>query len=145
MWRTSAGWVVALLSFPLLAQAQAHDPRIDQLEKETAQLKATVAEQGHRIAELESALKTLQAVLKPTPKPIPGPTPPWFEPSNWIKLSPGMSEEEVVAILGPPSSADGKIDVRTLVYETGPSETRSLKGSVTLTDDRLTGAQPPKF
>lgn len=56
-----------------------------------------------------------------------------------------MSEAQVVEILGPPSNVDAKIDVRTLLYETGSSDTRTLKGSVTLIDDRVTAAQPPEF
>ena len=56
-----------------------------------------------------------------------------------------MSEAQVVEILGPPSNVDAQIDVRTLLYETGSSDTRTLKGSVALIDDRVTAAQPPKF
>ena len=147
MLRTSVVCMLGLLGLAPFAsaQARAHDSRMDQLEKETAQLKATVAEQGRRINELEQTLKTLQAVLTPTPKPIPPPTPQWQEPSNWTMIRPGMSEAQVVQILGPPTNVEAAIDVRTLLYETGSSSTRSLKGSVTLTADRVTAAQPPKF
>ena len=145
MLRTSAVCIFGLLGLWPYALAQAHDSRIDQLEKETTQLKATVAEQGRRINELENTLKALQAVLIPTPKPIPAPTPPWHEPSNWTLIRPGMSEAQVVQILGPPTNVEAETDVRTLLYETGSSATRPLKGSVTLTDDRVTATQPPKF
>ena len=145
MLRTSAVCMLGLLGLSPFATAQARDSRIDQLEKETAQLKATVAAQDRRITELENTLKSLQAAAVPTPKPIPAPTPAWHEPSNWTLIRPGMSEAQVVAILGPPSNVEAETDVRTLLYETGSSAARVLKGSVTLTDDRVTAAQPPKF
>ena len=145
MLRISAVCILGLLGLSPIASAQAHDSRLDQLEQETAQLKATVAEQGRRITDLENTIKALQAALIPTPKPIPPPTPPWYEPSNWTLIRAGMSEAEVVGILGPPSGVEAETDVRTLLYETGSSDTRSLHGSVTLVDDRVTAAQPPKF
>ena len=145
MFRTSAVFILAALGASPFAFAQAHDSRIDQLEQQTAQLKATVAEQGRRIADLENSLKAMQAALMPKPQPIPAPTPAWHEQSNWILIRPGMSEEQVTAILGAPTSVDAETDVRTLLYDTGSSSTRTLKGSVTLTDDRVTGSQPPKF
>lgn len=144
MLRTPAVCFLLLGLWPCVS-AQAHDPRIDQLQKETAQLKNIVTEQGRRITDLENMVKVLQAALIPAPKPIPPPTPAWEEPSNWTLIRPGMSEAEVVQILGPPSNVEAETDVRTLLYQTGSSATRPLKGSVTLTDDRVTAAQPPKF
>jgi uncharacterized coiled-coil protein SlyX len=145
MLRTSFVCVLGLLAWSSAALAQSEEFRIDQLEAETAQLKATVAEQGRRITELENMLKALQAVLTPTPKLISALTPAWYEPSKWTLLRAGMSEAQVVEILGPPSNVDAEIDFRTLLYETGSSDTRTLIGSVTLVDDRVTAAQPPKF
>ena len=145
MLRTLAVCILGLLGLSPFVSAQARDSRIDQLVKETTQLKATVADQGRRINELENTLKALQAALIPTPKPIPPPTPAWEEPSNWVSIRPGMSEAQVVQILGPPTNVEAENDVRKLLYETGSAATRSLKGSVTLTDDRVTAAQPPKF
>ena len=142
---TSVVCILGLLAWSSIGLAQSQDSRIDQLEEETAQLKATIAEQGHRITELENTLKALQAVLTPVPKPIPPLTPPWQEPSNWTLLRPGMSEAQVVEILGPPSGVEAETDVRILLYETGSSAVRTFKGSVTLIDDRVTAAQPPKF
>ena len=75
MLRTSFVCTLGLLAWSSVALAQSQESRIDQLEEETAQLKATVTEQGRRIAELENMLKALQAVLTPMPKPIPAPTP----------------------------------------------------------------------
>ena len=145
MLRTSIIGILGLLACSSLASAQTQDSRLDQLEEETARLKATVAEQGRRITELENTIKTLHAILIPVPKPIPAPTPAWQEPSGWTLLRPGMSEAQVVQILGQPTGVEAETDVRVLLYETGSSAVKTFKGTVTLIDDRVSAAQPPKF
>lgn len=134
-----------LLNLPLTAMAQARAPQIDELKKETAQLKTMIADQERRIAALEKMVKALQAVAAPVPTAIPAPAPPWHQASNWILIKKGMSEAQVVEILGPPTSVDSSIDVRTLLYQPDSRSTSTLNGSVTLTDDRLTAAKPPAF
>ncbi len=129
-----------------VAMAQTHDPRVDELTKETAQLKRTITDQGARIAELEKAVKSLQAAAAPPlPARIPPEIPPWHRASNWALIKAGMSEAQVVEILGPPTSVDTSIDTRILVYAPDSRSTSTLKGSVTLTDDRVTAMVPPSF
>src|SRR5580658_4441401 len=93
------------LTLPLAAMAQTRDPRVDTLTTEMAQLKRTVADQDQRIAELEKTVKALQAIAMPKPERIPAPTPPWQSETSWNKIKPGMSEAQVVEILGPPTHA----------------------------------------
>lgn len=147
MSRNPALCMVSLVYFilPLTAMAQARDPQIDELKKETTQLKVMIADQERRIAELEKMVKALKAAAAPVPTAIPAPTPPWLQASNWILIKKGMSEAQVVEILGPPTRVDSSIDVRTLLYQPDSRSTSSLNGSVTLTDDRVTTAKPPAF
>lgn len=133
------------LAVPLTVLAQSRDPRIDELKKDTAQLKSTIADQERRIAELEKTVKALMSAAAPLPKPIPSPTPPWQVASNWNQIRKGMSEAQVVGILGPPTRVDTAIDVRTLLYQPDSHSTITLNGSVTLTDDRVTALSPPAF
>jgi hypothetical protein len=128
-----------------IAMAQTRDPRVDELTKETAQLKLRIADQERRIAELEKAVKSLQSAAAPMPTPIPSETPPWHRASNWTLVKSGMSESQVVGILGPPTSADSSIDKRILLYAPDASSTSTLKGSVTLVDDRVIAMTPPAF
>ena len=134
-----------LLLMGVVAMAQTRDPRVDELTKETAQLKRKIADQEGRIAELERAVKVLQSAAAPLPAPIPSPTPLWHRASNWTQIKVGMSEAQVVAILGSPTHVDSSIDRRTLVYEPDASSTSPLKGSVTLIGDRVTAMTPPAF
>jgi hypothetical protein len=128
-----------------LATAQTRDSRVDDLTKEVAQLKRRIADQDARIAELERAVKSLQLAAAPLPAPIPSETPAWHRPSNWTQIKKGMSEAQVVEILGPPTSVDSSIDKRILLYTPDSSSTSTLQGSVTLVDDRVIAMTPPAF
>jgi hypothetical protein len=155
MFRYLAICFVGLLYYtqapPLLAQV--HDPRLDKLAMEfdklaaeTDGLKHTIADQDKRIMELEKSVKMLQsAAAPPPPEPIPAPTPPWKAPSSWKLIQAGMSEAQVVGILGPPTSVQSVEDSRTLFYQPDASSTSTLNGSVTLKDDRVTASSPPAF
>jgi hypothetical protein len=128
-----------------VAVGQTRDPRVDGLKTEMAELKRVIAEQETRIAELEKTVKALQAAATPLPTPIPAPTPLWHKASNWTLIKTGMSEAQVVEILGQPTSVDPSIDTRILYYAPDARSTSTLKGSVTLTGDRVTGMAPPAF
>ncbi len=144
-WRRMVNAVGLLLLMSSLVIAQNRDSRVDELIKETAQLKHQLAEQEVKIAELEKAVKLLQSTAAPLPTPIPAETPPWHRASNWTLIKSGMSEAQVVGILGPPVSVDSSIDKRILLYAPDANSTSTLKGSVTLIDDRVVAMTPPAF
>ena len=141
----------ALFFVPLILLAQDSakpaplDQRVKKLTQETDQLKHTVADQERRIAELEKTVKALEAIVNPTPQPLPASTPAWQAASSWNMIMLGMPEADVVAILGPPSRVISNQDVRTLYYQPSPNSSLTLNGSVTLKDDRVTASSPPKF
>ncbi len=138
-------WLLYSAQTPVL-RAQARDPRVDKLTAETDELKRTVADQDKRIAELEKTVKMLQAAAAPpVPAPIPSSTPAWKTPTSWNLIKAGMSEAQVVGILGPPTSVQSVTDSRTLFYQPGPNSTSTLNGSVSLKDDRVTATSPPAF
>jgi hypothetical protein len=133
------------LTLPLDVLAQTHDPRVDALTMEMTKLKSTIADQEQRITALEKTVKALQAPAAPAPQPIPAPTPPWQVASNWNLIKKGMSEAQVVEILGPSTTTEAVNDMRTLYYKPDPRSTTTLTGSVTLMDDRVTATMPPAF
>jgi hypothetical protein len=136
---------ITWLALPLTAMAQAHDPRVDALTMEVAQLKHTVDDQEQRIALLEKAVKELQAIASPVPERIPSPTPPWHLASNWNLIKKDMSAAQVIEILGPPTLDQSVTDMRTLYYQGDSQSTTTLKGNVTLVDDRVIAMVPPAF
>jgi outer membrane protein assembly factor BamE (lipoprotein component of BamABCDE complex) len=127
------------------AMAQTRDPRVDDLTKETAQLKRTIADQERRIAELEKTVKLLSGAVTPATARIISDTPPWQVASNWSLIRKGMSEAQVMEVLGPPTRVQSAIDTRTLLYTTDAQSTTTLNGSVTLTDDRVIASIPPNI
>jgi outer membrane protein assembly factor BamE (lipoprotein component of BamABCDE complex) len=127
------------------AMAQTRDPRVDDLTKETAQLKRTIADQERRIAELEKTVKALQGAVTPATARIISDTPAWRVPSNWSLIRKGMSESQVMEILGTPTSVQSAIDTRTLLYTPDSRSGTTLNGSITLTDDRVIASTPPNF
>lgn len=124
---------------------QKGDPEIAKLVKEIDDLKQLTADQDKRIADLEKTVKMLQALLVPVPKPIPAPTPAWTSASNWNLIKAGMSEAQVVDLLGPATRVQSVTDSRTLFYEPDPRSSSTLSGSVTLKDDRVIAMSPPAF
>jgi hypothetical protein len=139
----ATGAVGLILTMTAPAQNQSRDARTDALEMQTAELKQEVADQGRRIAELEKQVVALQT--PPKPASIPAPVPPWHSPANWGLIKPGMSEMQVVAILGPPTNVQAVEDTRKLFYTPDPKSTNTLTGNITLMDDRVIAMSPPSF
>ena len=122
------------------------DKRLEDLEKgQAAQLRRTISDQERRIAELEKTVKALQAELLPPPRRIPSTTPAWHQPVSWGRLKTGMSEAQVVELLGPPTRVLSVEDRRTLYYQPDVKSTSPLHGTVTLLDDRVIAVEPPEF
>ena len=139
-----AVWL-AYLALPSIAMAQSDDSGVDELRKETAQLRRSVADQERRIAELEKTVKALAAISAPVPQRIPPTTPPWRLAANWALIRKGMSEAQVVEILGPPARVQSVTDERKLYYQPDARTGSSPHGTITLIDDRVTASEPPPF
>lgn len=121
------------------------DILLKQLVEEMIQLRRTVTDQTRKIADLEKTIKTMQAAPAAVPRRIPPTTPLWQSASNWALIRKGMSEADVVEILGPPARVESVIDTRKLYYQPEPGSTFKLRGFITLIDDRLTASVPPEF
>jgi hypothetical protein len=114
--------------------------RIAELEKSPiGQLNSTIADQARRIASLEKTVRVLQPGAGPAPKPD------WHAALNWALIRNGMSEKQVVDLLGPPTRVQSVVDVRTLYYQPDQKSLSVLHGSVTLRDDRVTASDAPDF
>jgi hypothetical protein len=71
--------------------------------------------------------------------------PAWLRAANWQRVRVGMSEFDVIDILGPPTSVRGAPEAasRTLMYAMEIGSSAFLSGQVLLTDRRVTGIQTP--
>ncbi len=153
-----AGSIVLSLAFLGTAQAsfgQTIEQRLNDAVNEITILKRVIAEQDRRISQLEKAVEALRSVsasnrekTKTASEPSNPKTskPLWHDPAAWAKLQEGMSEAQVIAILGNPTSVENEASLRTLIYETqkymGAS---SLKGKVKLLDGRVWLVESPEL
>ena len=130
------------------------------LGAEIAALKRTISDQGTRIAQLEMTVLLLRgeiARLRPAAPPPPPQAPapsssaprsfspaPWTEPLNWGRIKAGMSEAQVVSILGPPTSVES-VYGRKLFYKGSVAGSVPVTGYIWLVDDRVTSIEKPVF
>ena len=70
---------------------------------------------------------------------------PWKIPVNWDKVRDGMSERQVIAILGWPTSTDNLGPLRTLYYRGEVRHSGFVSGNIKLTDDRVYLVNKPVF
>lgn len=128
----------ALLLAPLATAAE--DLRIRQLENEVMRLQRQLDAQSRRIEELERSVRNSGAAganrpLASATRPADS-SPAWLVNSNWDRLRPGMTELEVIAVLGRPTSvrtdADGKVRALFYALELGPDAV--LAGNVRMGD-----------
>jgi len=140
--RSIAGTLACLLLVVTYALAQ--EPSADDLKGEITSLKQTVLKHEQRIAALEKAIARLLApgnspLSKKTGKPksiTPGG---WQVPSNWERIKKGMSERQVISILGQPTSVKNLSSYRTLFYR------GFISGKVELDDDQVWMVRKPVF
>ncbi|MET0281975.1 MAG: hypothetical protein ABW278_12750 [Steroidobacteraceae bacterium] len=141
--------ICLLLLCPLPAGAAADDYKISQLEQAVRTLQRQVQEQSRQLEELRSRLaQSVPAAAASAPRApagnaiTPG-TIQWLDASRWQQLRPGMSELQVIALLGVPTSLRNEDDRRLLLYATEIGATGFLGGSVTLRERVVVAIQPP--
>ncbi len=111
--------VVLSASTPAFAQESGH---LRQLKQEVDMLKRTVLEQSRRIEVLERELQGNPSVIFPpaanstaTPRMLSAEQP-WHDGSTWGRVKNGMSEAQVISILGRPTSVESVGGFKTLFY-----------------------------
>jgi hypothetical protein len=122
-----------------------------QLRKDVDMLKGTVLEQNRRIEALERELRMGTSVISPTvtnerpTKSMSLVGPPWHDGNSWGRVKIGMSESQVISILGPPTSVETVGGYKTLFYRGEVSGSGSVSGNTKLQDDRVWQVNTPVF
>ena len=132
-----------LLTLPLVAHA-ADDGRVSFLEQEVRNLQRQVLSLNRRIDEMSTRqpgnfepARTLPAA------PAVAASDAWLDAGKWRKVKPGMSELEVVSLLGPPTSMRGESGARVLFYALEIGTSGFLGGSVQFRDRAVSAVQAP--
>jgi hypothetical protein len=134
---------LVLLSLPVAALA-ADDSRVLRLEQDVRSLQRDLQTLSRQIEQLR-----LQATRPSTdgrlpPAPVLSTTgPAWLDASKWKQITAGMSELEVIALLGPPSSTREQDGARELLYAMEIGSSAFLGGSVLLRDRRVREVRVP--
>ncbi|HYM34243.1 MAG TPA: hypothetical protein VET48_02545 [Steroidobacteraceae bacterium] len=141
--------IFPLLGIALLAQsASAQDLKVIQLQQDVRDLQQEVQQQSRRIDALERELAQARASSASvgSAKPAGGAKTPtadasraWLTIANWDRVHTGTTELDVIAALGPPTairkSADGAR--QTLLYSLEIAAGGFLVGQVVLSDHRV--------
>lgn len=145
-----AGIIACMLLTTTYALAQPSSSNA--LKDEINALKQTVQNQEARIATIEGVIAELRgsgvATATPTATSETNYLPPkngWQIPSNWSRIKNGMSESQVIAILGNPTSNKDLGPYRTLFYRGEVAGSGSVSGNIELTQDRVWQSNIPVF
>ena len=148
--------LVALCLVSALSLAQETPKSKDQLQSiitEVALLKRAVVEQERRILQLEKMLqrspsKMTSARSITQPQPITSRqalSEPWHYETYWRRIKDGMSESQVIKILGKPTGVKDIGPFRTLFYRGEVRGSGFVSGNVELSDDRVWQVNTPVF
>ena len=135
---------ILLCAAPLSAGA-ADDFKVTQLEQELRTLQREVARlsqelelvRRQRLANVEQFSVPLRAAPR-----APG-SDKWLDSTRWQQIKPGMSELQVIELLGPPASMRAANQERTLLYAMEIGSSGFLSGSVTLRDRAVVTVKHP--
>jgi outer membrane murein-binding lipoprotein Lpp len=136
-----------LLFAASFAAGAADDLKISQLEQDVRDLQRQVRAQSQEIEELRRRLARpadqLRLPSSSTPAAPNGGL--WLDASRWQQVKVGMSELEVISLLGPPASMRARDEERVLLYAMEIGSSGFLSGSITLRDRVVLKVQNPSL
>jgi hypothetical protein len=133
---------VVLITTALTAQA-ADDPRVSFLEQEVRNLHRQVDALSRRVDDLRTRPDRPKGVGAPAVKTAADGSTQWVDAASWKKIHPGMSELEVIGMLGPPTSMREENGARTLLYALEIGASGFLGGSVVFRDRVVAEVRQP--
>jgi hypothetical protein len=127
--------------------AAADDFKVMKLEQDMRNIERQVQDLSRQLNELQQ--RASRASDRPSSAPsssaAPAPSTDWLNADAWRRVRPGMTELEVLELLGPPTSMRGAADsgTRQLLYAMEIGSSGFLGGSVLLKDRRVAEIQVP--
>jgi hypothetical protein len=134
--------LAALALLPAVSRA-ADDPRISFLEQEVRNLQRQMQTVTWQLDQLRNRVDPASLPSARVASPIASEPAQWIDPSRWRQLRVGMSELEVIALLGKPSSMRDQDDARVLFYALEIGSAGFLGGSVKLRDRAVVEVHQP--
>jgi hypothetical protein len=137
-----ATFALLLMCLPLAARA-ADDGRVQYLESEVRELKRQVMALTRRVDDATTRPDRPGALSSRPDANAAGSSTSWVDAAKWRRLAPGMSELEVVSLLGPPTSMREVEGARVLFYAMEIGASGFLGGSVRFRDRAVSEIQVP--
>lgn len=136
--------LLAALMGMSLASMAADDLRVSQLEQDVRDLQRQVqALSRHIESQRVVPPAASQGASQPRDAARTGTAPAWVDAAKWQRIQPGMSELEVIGILGPPTSMREEQATRLLLYAMEIGTSGFLVGSVSLRDRSVDSVRKP--
>ncbi len=137
--------IACIVQQPVLA-APIDEFRLSDIEQNLRDLQTTVREQARQITELQrqSGSKSITSTSSNANSSAGDPR--WLSSAGWNRLKPGMTELQVIELLGPPTqhrSADRS--TQHLLYALEIGRSGFLSGRVVLTDGKVTAIEMPSL
>jgi hypothetical protein len=121
-----------------------NDPRVSFLEQEVRNLQRQVLALSRQVDELRTRPDRPRGrPLAPAKAASAADPARWTDAANWKQLRAGMSELEVINLLGPPTSMREQDDARVLLYAMEIGASGFLGGSITLREREVTEVRQP--
>lgn len=137
------GLLCTMLLLPLTAGA-ADDGRVYFLEQEIRRLQQEVLAMSRRLDALERPAHGTPGLPSHADAAAP-PSDAWLDAAKWKKVRVGMSELDLVSLLGPPTSVREVDGARVLFYAREIGGSAFLSGSVKLRDRVVSEVQQPRL
>jgi hypothetical protein len=135
-----------LLAVLSMAAAAADDGRLSFLEQEVRNLQRQVQSLSRQVDELTTrAARSVGTAQPPRASAPPADDSAWIDAGKWRRLRAGMSELEVIALLGPPTSMREEAGERVLFYAREIGASGFLGGSVRLRDRVVSEVRKPEL
>jgi hypothetical protein len=128
---------------PVLAAAD--DLKVAQLEQDVRDLKRQVLALSRQLDEIRNRPGSPPPRVAQTPHAAPANHDAWVDAAKWQRLRVGMSELEVLGLLGPPTSMRDENGARLLLYAMEIGASGYLSGSVSLRERIVSGIQKPEL
>lgn len=121
----------------------ADDARVLRLEQDVRTLQRDLANLARQVEQLRLQSSRPSANGRPRPPPPVETGPAWLDAGKWEKIQPGMTELEVIGLLGPPTSMRDQDGTRELLYAMDIGSSAFLGGSVRLRDRHVVDVRIP--
>ncbi|MGH8179106.1 MAG: hypothetical protein ACREV5_22830 [Steroidobacter sp.] len=139
-----AFWLL-LMALGASHASAADDFKIIKLEQDVRNLERQVQVLSRQVDELRShsARSGERRIAPRTSTPLLPSSSAWLSAANWERVQSGMSELDVIRLLGPPSSMRVEDEARVLLYAMEIGTDGFLSGSVMLKERQVAAVEKP--